>query len=118
MIRVKRIYDATGKEDGYRILVDRLWPRGVSKEQARIKHWLKEIAPSDALRKWFGHDPKKWVQFQQRYYKELVSKKDLLEEMKQLEKEHGIVTLLYSAKDEGHNQAVALANFLKGAARS
>jgi uncharacterized protein YeaO (DUF488 family) len=117
MIRIKRIYDAAGKEDGCRVLVDRLWPRGVSREHAHIKLWLKEIAPSDALRKWFGHDPKKWAQFQQRYRKELAPRKDLLEQVKHLEKEHGTVTLLYGAKDEEHNQAVALAQFLKGAAR-
>lgn len=117
MIRIKRIYDAAGKGDGCRVLVDRLWPRGVSKEHAHIKLWLKEIAPSDALRKWFGHDPKKWAQFQQRYRKELAPRKDLLEQVKRLEREHGTVTLLYGAKDEEHNQAVALAQFLKGPAR-
>ncbi len=118
MIVVKRVYVLPGREDGYRVLVDRLWPRGLAKEKVKIQLWLKEIAPSDSLRKWFAHDPKKWVEFQQRYRKELAPKKHLLEQVKSLEKEHGIVTLLYGAKEEEHNQAAALARFLKRAARS
>jgi uncharacterized protein YeaO (DUF488 family) len=118
MIRIKRIYEAARKEDGYRVLVDRLWPRGVSKQEAHVQLWLKDIAPSDALRKWFAHDPGKWVEFQQRYRKELAAKRNLLGQVERLEKEHRAVTLLYSAKDEEHNQAVALARFLKGAPRS
>jgi uncharacterized protein YeaO (DUF488 family) len=113
MFRVKRIYEAAEPTDGYRVLVDRLWPRGVSKEKARIDLWLKEIAPSDALRKWFGHEPKRWEGFQKRYREELKQESAAVGQLKELQKEHGIVTLLYSAHDEEHNQAVALEAFLK-----
>jgi uncharacterized protein YeaO (DUF488 family) len=115
MVKVKRIYEALEKADGFRVLVDRVWPRGVSKERARLDLWLKDVAPSDALRKWFGHDPKRWTEFAAKYRKELRGKKEMVRQLKQLEEEHGIVTLLYSAHDEQHNQAVALRNFLKGA---
>jgi uncharacterized protein YeaO (DUF488 family) len=108
MIKTKRVYYPAVKEDGFRILVDRLWPRGLTKEKARINLWLKEIAPSDDLRKWFAHDPKKWDEFKRKYEIELDSKRDLLSKIKQIEKEKGTVTLLYSAKDEEHNNAVAL----------
>lgn len=118
MLKVKRIYEPTGKGDGFRVLVDRLWPRGVSKERAQADLWLKEIGPSDALRKWFGHDPKRWKEFAAKYRKELIAKKDLVQELKKLEAEHGTVTLLYSAHDEEHNQAVALREFLKGSLTS
>jgi uncharacterized protein YeaO (DUF488 family) len=115
MLKVKRIYEAPEKGDGFRVLVDRVWPRGVSKERAHLDLWLKDVAPSDALRKWFGHDPKRWTEFAAKYRKELRGKKEMVRQLKQLEEEHGIVTLLYSAHDEQHNQAVALRNFLKGA---
>jgi uncharacterized protein YeaO (DUF488 family) len=113
MLKVKRIYEPAKKDDGYRVLVDRLWPRGVSKEKARIDLWLRDIAPSDRLRNWFAHDPKKWAAFQSRYRKELKEKKELVRQIKEQEKENGTVTLLFSAKDEAHNQAVALRLFLK-----
>jgi uncharacterized protein YeaO (DUF488 family) len=113
MLKVKRIYDPPDKADGYRLLVDRLWPRGISKERARLDLWLKEIAPSDALRKWFGHDPRRWTAFVAKYKKELSARKDLLRQVKQLETDHGTVTLLYAAQDQNHNQAVALLRFLK-----
>ena len=112
MIFVKRIYFPSGEDDEYRVLVDRLWPRGVSKEKAHVDLWLKEIAPSDELRKWFGHDPKKWEAFKKRYEEELSGKGELLSQLRDLEKQHGKVTLLYSAKDEVHNQAVVLASLL------
>ena len=112
MIRTKRIYEQPSKGDGYRILVDRLWPRGIAKDQAKIDLWLKEIAPSDNLRKWFSHDPKKWDGFK-KYQLELIEKQDLMLEIKQAEKEKGIVTLFYSTKDEEHNQAVALSAILR-----
>ena len=112
MIKVKRIYETSSSQDGWRILVDRLWPRGVSKENAKIDLWLKEVAPSDKLRKWFGHDPKKWGDFKKKYELELMEKRELLLEIKRAEKERGTVTLLYSAKDEEHNQAVALIEIL------
>ena len=113
MLKLKRIYDGAELQDGYRVLVDRLWPRGLSKEKAKVDLWMKEIAPSDALRKWFGHDPERWMEFQARYRKELQQKSELVKEISQLEKKYRTVTLVYSAKDELHNQAVALLAFLK-----
>jgi uncharacterized protein YeaO (DUF488 family) len=118
MIKVKRIYETSSSQDGWRILVDRLWPRGVSKENAKIDLWLKEVAPSDKLRKWFGHDPKKWGDFKKKYELELMEKQELLLEIKRAEKERGTVTLLYSAKDEKHNQAIALIEILAKARRT
>jgi uncharacterized protein YeaO (DUF488 family) len=118
MIKVKRIYETPSSQDGWRVLVDRLWPRGVSKEHAKIDLWLKAIAPSDRLRKWFGHDPKKWDDFKKKYELELREKRELLLEIKRAEKERGTVTLLYSAKDEEHNQAVALRAILVKAWRT
>jgi len=115
MIRIKRVYDAPSKEDGYRILVDRLWPRGLSKEKAKVDLWLREIAPSDELRKRFCHDPEKWREFNEKYAEELKSKRDLLRKIRQIEEEKRTVTLLYVAKDEEHNNAVALSNMLKSA---
>ncbi len=114
MIRIKRVYEQPAKDDGYRILVDRLWPRGLTKERAKVHLWMKEIAPSDALRKWFGHEAEKWPEFVKRYRSELSKKKDLLKEITQLEREHGPVTLLYGRKDEKQNQAVLIAAALKG----
>ena len=114
-IRIKRVYDDYSKEDGFRVLVDRLWPRGVSKERAKIGLWLKSIAPSTELRQWFDHDPEKWAEFQKRYYAEL---KDLKEEVEAL-REHAkkqTVTLLFAAKDPKINHAAALKNYLKGKA--
>jgi uncharacterized protein YeaO (DUF488 family) len=115
MLKIKRIYESVEKTDGIRVLVDRIWPRGISKERAHLDLWLKEIAPSDALRKWFGHDPKRWTGFTAKYRKELAPRKDLLRRLKALEAENGSVTLLYSARDPLHNQAVALRKILKGA---
>ena len=113
MIKIKRIYEPPEKEDGFRVLVDRLWPRGVSKDKARVDLWLKEIAPSDQLRKWFSHDPEKWEDFKKRYREELEDKEKLIQTIKKIEKERGVVTLLYSAKDEKHNNAVALNEVLQ-----
>ncbi|HVX58215.1 MAG TPA: DUF488 domain-containing protein [Candidatus Saccharimonadales bacterium] len=113
MIAIKRIYESKNPDDGYRVLVDRLWPRGVSKEKAALDLWLKDIAPSDELRKWFGHDPDKWESFRNKYQEELSDKTDLLTQLKELEKEHGRLTLLYGAHDEQHNQALVLAEALK-----
>lgn len=115
MIKIKRIYEQPAKEDGFRILVDRLWPRGISKDKAKIDLWLREIGPNDDLRTWFSHDPEKWQGFKTKYEAELRTKKELVNKVKEKEKEHGTVTLLYSAKDEEHNQAVALRFFLKKA---
>jgi uncharacterized protein YeaO (DUF488 family) len=113
MLKVKRVYEVASPSDGFRVLVDRLWPRGVSKENAHVDLWLKEIGPSNALRKWFGHDPKRWSAFQERYWKELRAQPELVDQLKKMLKEHRSVTLLFGAKDEEHNQAVALAAFLQ-----
>ena len=113
MIKIKRVYEKASKEDGWRVLVDRLWPRGMKKENARIDVWMKEIAPSNALRKWFGHDPEKWQEFQKKYRAELAENRAPLTELKAIEKKHRTITLLFGAKDEEHNQAVALTQFLK-----
>ena len=112
-IAIKRVYEEAKASDGTRILVDRLWPRGLSKEKARVDVWLKEVAPSNALRKWFGHDAKKWVEFQKRYAEELKADPGPLEQLKQAAKK-GPVSLLYGAHDEEHNQAVALEKMLRG----
>jgi len=113
MISVKRVYEKPAKNDGWRVLVDRLWPRGLTKEAASIDLWMKEVAPSGGLRKWFGHEPEKWSEFRRKYRAELTKRKELLGELKKLEKEHGTVTLVFGAKDEEHNQAVALEEFLR-----
>ncbi len=111
MVRLKRVYDQPAADDGRRVLVDRLWPRGVAKEAARIDEWLKEIAPSDDLRKWFGHDPARWDDFRRRYREELQGHEEVLERLR-LEARRGTVTLLFAAKDEGRNNAVALKEML------
>ncbi len=111
-IKLKRAYEPPEKADGARILVDRLWPRGVSKSSARIDLWLKDIAPSDALRKWFGHDPAKWSEFRKRYTRELARNPETAAQLKQFVSK-GTVTLVYGAKDERHNNAVALKEYLE-----
>jgi uncharacterized protein YeaO (DUF488 family) len=108
---IKRVYEPAAKSDGFRILVDRLWPRGITKDDVNLDVWLRDIAPSTALRKWFNHEPERWDEFQHRYHAELKEKTALLETITQQAK-LGPVTLLYSAKDEEHNQAVALQNYL------
>ncbi|GIX43581.1 MAG: hypothetical protein KatS3mg129_3314 [Leptospiraceae bacterium] len=113
MIKIKRIYEEPEKEDGFRILIDRLWPRGVKKEYASIDLWLKEIAPSDELRKWFSHKKERWKEFKIRYKEELKQKYALIEKIKELEKKHKTITLLFSAKDMEHNNAVVLMEFIK-----
>jgi uncharacterized protein YeaO (DUF488 family) len=112
MVRVKRIYEKAERGDGWRVLVDRLWPHGMKKGAAKIDLWMKDVAPSDALRKSFCHDVKKWPDFQKKYRVELAKKKAMVAELKKMEKEHGTLTLLFGAKDEEHNQAVVLAEFL------
>lgn len=113
-IRLRRIYDDPAKGEGQRILVDRVWPRGVSKDEAGLDHWFKELAPSTELRKWFGHDPKLWAAFKQKYRKELEDddKREKLEELAGLA-DSGPVTLLFGAKDTEHNQAVVLREVLE-----
>ena len=112
-LRLKRAYEATEPGDGVRILVDRLWPRGVSKAAARLDRWMKDIAPSTGLRQWFGHDPKRWPEFRRRYVGELKEHAALLREIISAAR-RGVVTLVYSAHDEIHNDAVALRNVLLG----
>ena len=111
MIKIKRAYEAAEQADGMRILVDRLWPRGISKAKIKIDRWEKEIAPSDALRKWFGHEPERWTQFKRKYKAELKGQKKALQELRALGRKH-TVTLLYGAKDELRNQAVVLREVL------
>lgn len=113
-IRIKRAYEEAANSDGPRILVDRIWPRGVAKEDADLETWLKGLAPSTELRKWFGHDPEKWKEFQQRYLKELKKQEaaEALEELKVIVKKHRRITLVFAAKDTKHNNAVALREFL------
>lgn len=111
MIRTERIYDAS-TSGGLRILVDRLWPRGLAKEEAAMDLWLKEIAPSNELRKWFGHDPAKWEEFKKRFFQELDQKTDLVDQIISKAKESDLV-FLYAAKDEKHNNAVALKEFVE-----
>jgi uncharacterized protein YeaO (DUF488 family) len=111
MFRLKRIYEAPSPDDGFRVLVDRLWPRGVSKAKAALDLWLKDIGPSTELRNWFDHDPAKWSGFQDRYFKELAGQTELVDELRTRARE-GAVTLLYAARDEAHNEAVALKAFL------
>ena len=109
---IKRVYQEPARADGTRILVDRLWPRGLSKEKAQVDLWLKDIAPSTDLRKWFSHDPSKWTEFQARYRRELKSKADLVALLKE-KAAKGPITLLYGAKDEVHNEAVVLQSLLQ-----
>jgi uncharacterized protein YeaO (DUF488 family) len=111
-IQTKRVYEDAANNDGYRVLVDRIWPRGVSKEKAKLDEWMKDIAPSSDLRKWFGHDPDKFGEFKKRYKDELGEKEDLLDQLAEKSTQKK-VTLLYGAKDEEHNQAVVLESVLK-----
>jgi uncharacterized protein YeaO (DUF488 family) len=112
MIRLKRAYEEPSRSDGFRILVERLWPRGVTKEKAALDLWLKELAPTPELRKWFGHHPARWKQFEQRYWKELNAHPAAVALLPQQIK-HGTVTLVYAARDEEHNGALALKEFLE-----
>jgi uncharacterized protein YeaO (DUF488 family) len=111
MIRVKRVYERFDEADGYRVLVDRLWPRGVKKEEARLERWMRDIAPSDALRREFRHEPEKWAEFKRRYFKELDDNQGPVEEIMQLARS-GTVTLVYSAANTDLNNAVALKEYL------
>lgn len=111
-VRIKRIYDAPSTDDGYRVLVDRVWPRGLSKKEARLDRWLKEIAPSTELRRWFAHDPSRWSEFRRRYRGELEKSPALIQEIAE-KAQSGPVTLLFSARDQQHNQAVVLREWLE-----
>lgn len=110
-IRVKRIYEPPEPTDGYRLLVDRLWPRGVSKDSASLDDWMKEVAPSSELRRWFDHDAARWQEFKRHYGLELDTRQNLVAEILSLARDRP-VTLVYSARDPDHNQAVALAEYL------
>lgn len=114
MFKMKRIYEKPSEEDGFRILIDRLWPRGVRKEDAKVDLWLKEIAPSDELRKWFSHKKERWEEFKRRYREELKGKGELIERIRKLESEHGTITLLFSARDVEHNNAAVLMEVIGG----
>jgi uncharacterized protein YeaO (DUF488 family) len=107
MVKAKRVYEKPSKDDGKRILVDRLWPRGLSREAAAVDDWIKEIAPSNELRKWFGHDPARWPEFRKRYRAEIGSNQGLIEKLR-VESRKGTVTLLYAARDMERNNAVVL----------
>ena len=113
MIKLKRVYEEPSSKDGLRVLVERLWPRGLTKKRAAVDLWLKDLAPSPELRKWFGHDPARWEQFQNRYRQELRKRTDAIRLLKQKVKE-GMVTLVYAARDEEHNGALARKRYLQG----
>lgn len=112
MVKLKRVYDQPEKADGKRVLVDRLWPRGVKKEDAGFDLWLKDIAPSDDLRKWFSHDPSKWQEFRKRYRHELKDKPGMIEDLNKMGRQ-GTITLLYAAKDADRNNAVVLKEMIE-----
>jgi uncharacterized protein YeaO (DUF488 family) len=112
MIQLKRAYEKPSPRDGFRVLVERLWPRGVSKGEAHLDLWLKEVAPSTELRQWFGHDPKKWAEFRKRYRAELKEHRDALKLLRSKARE-GTVTLVYAARDEEHNGALVLKKVLE-----
>ncbi|MBI4285086.1 MAG: DUF488 domain-containing protein [Chloroflexi bacterium] len=111
-IRIKRVYDPQAADDGFRVLVDRLWPRGVSKENAGVDLWLRDIAPSAELRKWFGHDETMWADFKRRYHEELSAHKEQVDQLARKAKE-GNVTFLYGAKEEKFNNAAALKEYIE-----
>jgi uncharacterized protein YeaO (DUF488 family) len=111
-ISFKRVYEKPGLKDGKRILVERLWPRGLKKDEAKIDEWLREVAPSTELRKWFGHDPAKWDEFKERYWKELDKKNDIISKLAK-ERRGNKVTFVFAAKDQQHNNAVALKEYIE-----
>lgn len=112
MIKLKRVYEPAAPDDGVRILVERLWPRGIKKNALKLDTWLKDVAPSDGLRRWFGHEPKKWNGFQDRYCAELDANPQVWESVAKAAR-RGRVTLIYSSRDTEHNNAVALRNYLQ-----
>ncbi|WP_159721942.1 DUF488 domain-containing protein [Enterococcus sp. CSURQ0835] len=115
MIKLKRAYETAEDSDGFRVLVDRIWPRGVSKEKAHLDEWLKQVGPTTELRKWFGHDPAKFPEFKTRYQQEIAAgpEADAFKQLQAWVKEHDVVTLVYGAKDHEHNQAVILKEMLE-----
>jgi len=115
-LQVKRVYDPPARSDGRRVLVDRVWPRGLTKEAAKLDAWVKDVAPSAELRKWFGHEPSKWDPFKRRYFRELASREAALTELLGAPSDRTL-TLLFGAKDSTHNNAVALKEYLDGSRR-
>ncbi len=113
MLRIKRVYDPPSRSDGMRVLIDGLWPRGLTKARVRLDLWLREVAPSDELRRWFGHDPERWPEFRARYRDELAGKRDAVKILRDALRE-GDVTLLYGTRDDEHNNAVVLREYLAG----
>ena len=113
MIKLKRVYEPASPDDGVRILVERLWPRGIKKDALNLDTWLKNLAPSDGLRQWFGHDPKKWQEFQKHYFNELEQNSEAWKPLLDVAARSGNVTLLFTAKDQERNNAVALKSFLE-----
>ena len=111
-VRLKRVYDPPERSDGYRVLIDRLWPRGVSKERAQLDEWAPELAPSAELRRWFGHDPARFAEFRRRYLDELATQTDQLKRLRRIAND-GRLTLVYAAHDQEHNDAVVLAEVLR-----
>jgi uncharacterized protein YeaO (DUF488 family) len=116
-VRLKRVYEPAAADDGYRVLIDRLWPRGVTREHARLDEWARELAPSAELRRWFGHDPARFDEFRRRYTAELAAQEEKLRELRRRERE-GTLTLVYGARDVEHNDAVVLAEILRRGRRS
>jgi uncharacterized protein YeaO (DUF488 family) len=111
-IQIKRVYDAPATSDGYRVLIDRLWPRGVTRDRAHLDEWARELAPSTELRRWFGHDPSRFEEFRRRYTKELAAQGDKLRELRSRART-GMLTVVYSARDTQHNDAVVIAEILR-----
>ncbi|MDN5870918.1 MAG: DUF488 family protein [Nitrococcus sp.] len=111
-VRIKRAYISPAREDGHRILVDRLWPRGVRKADAKIERWIKDVGPSTELRQWFGHDPRRWEEFQRRYCDELRHQQEALAELEHFARD-GVTTLVFAARDEEHNNAVVLRDLIE-----
>src|SRR4051812_33358455 len=116
-VRLKRAYERPAASDGYRVLIDRLWPRGVKREGARLNEWARELAPSDELRRWFGHDPERFAEFRRRYTAELAGQEEKLRELRRRARD-GTLTLVYAAHDEEHNDAVVLAQILRSGRRA
>lgn len=117
-LKLKRVYLPAASRDGYRVLVDRIWPRGVTKKKAVVDHWDREVAPSTKLRQWFGHEPEKWPEFRRRYMAELRANKAAVKALRDIIKAHSTVTILFGAHDEERNQAVVLAIYLRRSLRS
>lgn len=113
MITIKRIYETKNENEYYKVFVDRLWPRGISKEKVKWNEWMQDISPSEELRKWFGHESAKWPEFRQRYHEELLHKQEMLNRLKELETRYGHIVLLYSSKDEKQNNAIILREHLE-----